>query len=111
MDGTSVLSARQRRCLARLDRSLAGDAVFRQLGGLFPEPARSRPRARKTLWCVVAMVAGFVLAAAGAVGGALIGVGAAAAVVVGVTALTGALAYLLADTAGDAPLSTRSWGL
>jgi hypothetical protein len=111
MDRMSVLSAQQRRCLARLDRSLAGDAVFRQLGGLFPEPARSRPRARKTLWCVVVMVAGIALAAGGAASDATIGVGAAAAVVVGVTALTGALAFLLADTAGDAPLRTRSWGL
>ncbi|HTI19907.1 MAG TPA: DUF3040 domain-containing protein [Kutzneria sp.] len=111
MDGTKALSARQRRCLARLDRSLAGDAVFRQLGGLFPEPARTRPRVRKTLWCLVVMTAGVVLAAAGAASGPLIGVGAAAAVVVGVTALTGALAFLLADSTGDAPLRTRSWGL
>jgi hypothetical protein len=111
MDETKALSARQRRCLARLDRSLAGDAVFRQLGGLFLEPARTRPPARKTLWCLVVMGAGFVLAAVGAASDALIGVGAAAAVVVGVTALTGALAFLLADSTGDAPLRTRSWGL
>jgi hypothetical protein len=111
MDRTFVLSGRQRRCLARLDRSLAGDVVFRQLGGLFPEPARSRPRAGKTLWCLAVMVAGFALAAAGAASGALIGVGAAAAVVVGVTAVTGSLAFLVADTTGDVPLRTRSWGL
>jgi hypothetical protein len=111
MDRTRVLSARQRRSLARLDRSLAGDAVFRQLCGLFLEPARPRPRARKTLWCLVVMVAGFALAAAGAASDVMIGVGAAAAVVVGVTALTGALAYLLADSTGGTSIGTRSWGL
>ncbi|GAA3438979.1 hypothetical protein [Kutzneria kofuensis] len=93
------LSARQRRNLARLDRSLAGDAVLTHLSGLFPEPVRPLPRAGlgKAAWCLIVIVVGFAVAALGAAGGAVIGAGATVAVVVGVTAVAGALAYLLAE--------------
>ncbi len=101
------LSIRQRRRLACLDQSLAGDVVLTQLVRLFAVPtAGCRPRRalRPFLWPSLVALAGIAAIVVGAAFASALGVGAAVAVVVGGTAVTAGFAVLLTTATGKRPV-------
>ncbi|MFC0438215.1 DUF3040 domain-containing protein [Kutzneria buriramensis] len=101
------LSIRQRRRLARLDHSLAGDVALTQLVRLFAVPTgdhRPQRPPRPFLWSGLVALAGIAAIVVGAAFASALGVAAAVAVVIGGTAVTGGLAVMLTTASSARPV-------